>query len=142
MIEEIQAREKAATPEPWEWEEQVLVYREGQVVVLEELGFLSPANKDFIAQAREDIPYLLAQLRDRDEKLKTAHRAVEQLRQSLTVMQPGYEALKGKLAAVGELDIPHTRRTRMIGWPPEEVDAGCHESCRRCPLDRILKGGE
>ncbi len=38
-----------------------------------------------VKAAREDIPWLLAELRDREEKLDTAHRAVESLRQSLTV---------------------------------------------------------
>ena len=54
-IKEIEAREKAATPGPWEF--------------CAPPEFKRPEDKEFAEHAREDIPHLLAQLRDREEKL-------------------------------------------------------------------------
>ena len=77
-IKDIKAREKAATPGPWTkgWDGVSGCF------FLPELHAIESASPhglsvcqdceddiDFIAHAREDIPYLLAQLKDREEKL-------------------------------------------------------------------------
>ena len=69
-IEEIKARAEAATPGPW------LVHphesAEGQLVVDEHYDNVAecyvPEDATFIAHAREDIPYLLAEV----ERLRAA----------------------------------------------------------------------
>ena len=105
-LAEIEAREQAATKGLWEFSTS---------------NFKRPADKDFVEHARQDIPYLLAQLREAEEEYARLTVGFEQLRQSLTVMQPEYEALKEKLGAVEKW------RRGSGGW---------------LEIDRILKGGE
>ncbi len=128
-IQEIEAREQAAThrhsfDQKYErsipsctvkvWECPCGVW------LIRHFGCFNP-NHDQNSLATSNA--LLAELRDSEEKLDTAHRAVESLRQSLTVMQPEYEALKEKLKAV-------------------EVAAGRGQYVWSCELERILKGGK
>ena len=92
MIDEIAAREKAATPGEWtvgtstgvrgEPAHLTIVKEAPDKLTTRVIGQVFPhcdnyrlhrstleADADFIAHAREDIPYLLAQLKDREEKL-------------------------------------------------------------------------
>ena len=124
MIEDIEAREKAATPGRWLNHEGEFVSQAGSFMAICRVNrptaddyragktVLAPrgaeqANKEFIAHARSDIPYLLAQLRDRDEKLE----------------------------AVGRL-CPEHPQTKWVGRPCKDDEWWIEE------LDRILKGGE
>lgn len=59
-IAEITARCEAATPGPWD------IILNGHNIKVER----TPANIDFIAHAREDVPYLLAQLAERDREIE------------------------------------------------------------------------
>ena len=89
-VSDIEAREKAATPEPWvvgasagvEPAHLTIVKEAPDKLPTRVIGQVFPhcdnyrlhrstleADAEFIAHAREDIPYLLAQLKDRDAKL-------------------------------------------------------------------------
>lgn len=61
-IEEIKARCEAATPGPWD------IILNGHNIKVER----TPANIDFIAHAREDIPWLLDQLAEAQRRADAA----------------------------------------------------------------------
>ncbi len=130
MTEDIEAREKAALPGPWEWTKTEEYVKDGirwggdkvimapHQIVLEACGgegaggawgavVVEEADAQFAAHAREDIPYLLALLRDREEKLEALERERDRLSK--------------RLKAGGTVDS-----TALV----------------RDNLDRILKGGE
>ena len=76
-LDEIRARAEAATPGPWaaereddyEWIVVGGTYEPDCRYVIADCGFDSPqSNATFIAHAREDIPYLLAEV----ERLRAA----------------------------------------------------------------------
>lgn len=64
-IAEIRKRCEAATPGPWD------IILNGHNIKVER----TPANIDFIAHAREDIPYLLVQLAERDKEIERLRKA-------------------------------------------------------------------
>lgn len=70
-ISEIRARCEAATPGPWD------IILNGHNIKVER----TPANIDFIAHAREDIPYLLAQLAERDKEIERLDAELKWLQQ-------------------------------------------------------------
>ena len=83
-IAEIEAREKAATKGPF----VLPAYGNGLVAIVTKAGALARnvvadkvllVDADFISHAREDIPYLLVQLREAEEKLKAAKALVYRL---------------------------------------------------------------
>lgn len=118
MTKDIEAREKRATPGPW--------------FASTVLHLALAADVEFAMHAREDIPYLLAQLRDRGEENARLTLGFEQLRQSLTVMQPEYEALKEKLEAEEKWrEAKHACPVDYCCWSAALVNR-----------DRILKGGD
>lgn len=70
-IDEIRAREQAATPGPWYWEEDLLLTTYETHLVMkpfhdddtyETSTCVMPYDADFIAAAREDTPYLLSEI--------------------------------------------------------------------------------
>ena len=72
-IQDIEARARAATPGPWEWRhsEQAIIAPEttllgikvGEMVIgLNNGPGLKPLDAEFITHAREDIPFLLAEI--------------------------------------------------------------------------------
>lgn len=73
-LAEIEAREQAATPGPWEsglvgvWVEggEYLIRLEGGASATVNL---TPATRFFIAHARDDVPWLVAQVRERDAEI-------------------------------------------------------------------------
>ena len=86
-IAEIQQRCEAATPSPWEVEKYyhdepyeqfiksaavVSTYEDGSKRTITRNNWSNPvvADLEFIAHAREDIPYLLAQLAERDKEIE------------------------------------------------------------------------
>ena len=79
---DIEARAEAATPGPWTHRRQGYGDKERSKVQgeCEDLAIIAVtlfeeqqrANGEFIAHAREDIPYLLAQLKAREETLAAA----------------------------------------------------------------------
>jgi hypothetical protein len=84
-LEEIRARAAAATPGPWHsntrWHKRYavgVIEPDGSEAILTSLNdyFTNfAANGDFIAHAREDIPYLLAKLKECEEALERIYRA-------------------------------------------------------------------
>jgi hypothetical protein len=84
-IAEIKARAEAATPEPWWVVGKDSWHMEGfpQVEMNTPDGKYFPvhndADADFIANAREDIPFLLGQLAERDKELKDLQKEVASL---------------------------------------------------------------
>jgi hypothetical protein len=82
-LEEIAAREKAATPAPWTFED--FMHRDGETlcVILPENGEPTPVleldelsdievdnNWTFVAHARADVPHLLALVQEEREKVR------------------------------------------------------------------------
>lgn len=75
-IEEIKAREKAATPGPWEngpyvGDEPEIIYGVGRQKVAR--IFDEQRDRDFIAGAREDIPALIAELERKSKEALSFH---------------------------------------------------------------------
>ena len=82
-IEKIAAREKAAASGPWR------TIGAGGIAAKEDPGWGAiatawgsnlpegKANQELIAHAREDIPYLLVQLKDREEAAERAKQAIQ-----------------------------------------------------------------
>lgn len=102
MIEDIKAREKAAT----HIEEIAARHQKESGEFKGAVGY--PSCAGCTANWPCDTAEVLAQLRDREEELE----------------------------AVEELDFPHNYNAALGGYP----HGGCFASCRRCALDRILKG--
>lgn len=76
-IEQIEAREKAATAGPW-W---AGIEGPGAFVwsaTMDSRKCVCADDALFMAHAREDIPYLLAQLKDRKKKLAALEQSVEE----------------------------------------------------------------
>lgn len=96
-IAEITARCEVATPGPWEWRYNsrndygVEAESLKGVITLEDIypGYpecgehlimdIGTPDADFIAQSREDVPYLLSQLAERDKELKRLQKEVASL---------------------------------------------------------------
>ena len=95
-IAEIQQRCEAATPSPWEVEKYyhdepyeqfiksaavVSTYEDGSKRTITRNNWSNPvvADLEFIAHAREDIPYLLAQLAERDKEIERLRKEVASL---------------------------------------------------------------
>jgi len=77
-VDEIEAREQAATPGPWEWkatvdEEAVGIVSPDTAVMCGDIGHFEIESKDaeFIAHARADIPALLADNAAKDQQIAT-----------------------------------------------------------------------
>ena len=94
-IEEIKARCEAATPGPWD------IILNGHNIKVER----TPANIDFIAHAREDIPWLLDQLaeaqRGADAAIQAWHKARERNKELATTCSEAadlIESLQKQLA--------------------------------------------
>jgi hypothetical protein len=100
-IAEIEARCELATPGPWEWRYNsrndygVEAESLKGVITLEDiyLGYpecgehlimdIGTPDADFIAQSREDIPYLLSQLAERDKEIERLREAITSVHESL-----------------------------------------------------------
>ena len=78
-IQEIRARCDTATPGPWEVVDgkSFGVQSENKNIAM----CFRPENEHFIAHAREDIPYLLAQLAERDKEIERLDAELEWLKQ-------------------------------------------------------------
>ena len=85
-IEEIKAREQAATPGPWKWKKDVLTAPVPGYVVIK--PFLEdspekvticilPNDMKFIAAARTDIPALIEQHEQDQQQIATLKKALE-----------------------------------------------------------------
>ncbi len=92
-IAEIKARCERATPGPWAWYEiaREIFTENGVPVVAGTEGNGVAANDDdfeFIIHAREDIPFLLAQLAERQRREKAAVECIEEAGRALKHQNP------------------------------------------------------
>lgn len=81
-IEEIEAREKAATPGRWiVTDDGIETTFSGYHIVVTDNGYYPPSKNDadFIANAREDIPFLLSEVKRLEGELKTAKGSIAEL---------------------------------------------------------------
>ncbi|WP_405531594.1 hypothetical protein OG592_27310 [Streptomyces avidinii] len=87
-LAEIRSREKAATPGPWEayskYGEDFYAYLggchlEGVGTLIFGNGEAAEADRDFVLEARTDVPWLVAELDEARTKLEIAERRVAEL---------------------------------------------------------------
>ena len=77
-IDEIRERCEAATPGPWD-DKLTAVYKDETAIRICGEFYNFDADAFFVAQARQDIPYLLEQLAERDKELKRLQKEVAAL---------------------------------------------------------------
>ena len=110
-FEAIRKRADAATPGPWEanWLDDCFI--EPRICVIPANGCYDydkfEANSEFIAHAREDIPYLLSQLAERDKELKrlqkeVASLAIESVKRDIGLAKLEAEVMAAMAAKQGE----------------------------------------
>lgn len=133
-ISAIRAREQAATPGPWMIKIHNEQYGQGYGEItyfvdiegeLLKIGLADNnrlfakyhSDTDFIAHAREDIPYLL-------DRLEQAEAEVERLREALEIAQQGY---------VDCMSAERQTNGACLGYGRSDCDDEPCEQCRECP---------
>ena len=81
-IAEIAARCEAATPGPWD-DKLTAVYKDETAIRICGEFYNFDADAFFVAQARQDIPYLLSQLAERDRTIERLREAIASVHKSL-----------------------------------------------------------
>ena len=69
-LAEITTRAEATTEGPWDAEELEFILCRGTKVIFAKYGRELQLDAEFIAHSREDIPYLLSLISDRDAEIK------------------------------------------------------------------------
>lgn len=106
-LEEIKAREQAATKGPWNWKNDVLLAPEPSYLVLkpfleesndEPTVCIFPNDKDFIAHARTDIPALIAEVKSLNQELKSAREIEEHKATRIIALEKIIEKRESKIS--------------------------------------------
>ena len=136
-LDEIRARAEAATPGPWRELDAaygMIVHDTGpdsaQIIVLADSRFGGP-DSTFIAHAREDIPYLLAEI----ERLRdAAERAFGNVNARNETLEAEVERLRDALDTEKEANATKWRKLRAKTVEIEQLAdalADAHEECDR-----------
>ena len=136
-IAEIQQRCEAATPSPWEVEKYyhdepyeqfiksaavVSTYEDGSKGTITRNNWSNPvvADLEFIAHAREDIPYLLAQLAERDKEIERLQESQRWIPVSERLPKKDSNPMRDTDAGIQKVRgwICHNPRTDITHWKP------------------------
>lgn len=98
-IKEIEGRVETATPGPWIWDDcEMLAFieEEGEVCVLMECttGFAVKNDYEFTAHAREDVPFLLSEVKRLEAKCENYEQWEERWAQRQDRLEKENESLK------------------------------------------------